>query len=53
MHSTAKLKFECESTVLNSGFLKRKILVESNLRGHGSQHESPNWPLHCTLFHIQ
>jgi hypothetical protein len=34
MHITAKLKFECESTVLKSGFLKRKILVESNLRGH-------------------
>jgi len=42
MHSTAKLKLECESTVLNSGFLKRNALVESILRGRGSRHESAN-----------
>ena len=40
MQSIAELKFECEITVLNSGFLRGKILEESNLRGYGSQHKS-------------
>lgn len=40
--SNTKYELECEITVLNSGLLKRKVLVKSNLRGYGSQHESAN-----------